>query len=417
MIRIIKAFAVFFLILSSGFYVGAQEAGSGDEFDPFDVSAFESGVQAAVESEDSVSTEFLFGATFVPSVSTFFTEGFAGYIASGSISGKVFAKLSSTDYGSVFVAYGLSHQILQGRGGDVPTVAVPARDLFSPTLALTEFHYSFDIAKTLFLRIGNQLVAWGPSRIWTPVDFINPQKMDSFQAIDLRVGRPSLRFHVPFKSSNLFAFADFSKTVASGIVDELFESTNVGMRYDITAGGFEFGLTGYGGMKTQARAGLDFSGRLLGFTVYGEAALLPAYDSYSFSWSATLGLERKFGQLRKTTFSAEFFYNSLGKTDESDYPALISAGNFSSMYVGRMYAYAGLSVDDFLSPDLSTSISMLTNISDMSFSIRLVETFDLKGLPPFSFILGWSGGGDGKAYTYYSGSNTLSMTVQTRMDF
>ncbi|MDX9784976.1 MAG: hypothetical protein RBT72_09545 [Spirochaetia bacterium] len=397
--------------------LSAQEGEGFDEFDPFDVSAFDTGVQSAVESDDSVSTEFLFGASFVPSAGLTVTDGFEGYIASGNISGKAFAKLSSSDYGSIFIAYSFAQQVLQGRGGDVPAVAVPAKDLFEPSFSLTEFHYSFDFAKTLFVRMGNQLIAWGPSRIWTPVDFINNQKMDSFQAIDLRAGKPGLRLHVPLESSNVFAFADFSGTVASGAVNDLIDTVNLGLRYDIALGGFEFGLGGYGGLDTQVRAGLDFSGRLLGLTAYGEAAVLPGYGSYAFSWSATLGIERTVGQLRKTTLSGELFYNSSGEVDESNYAALVTAKTFSPMYVGKWYAYAGATLDDFLSPDLSTSVSVLANLSDLSYSLRLTESFALRGVPPFSFIVSYAGGGDKKAFTYYSGSNTLSFTLQSRIDF
>jgi hypothetical protein len=400
-----------------GITVSAQDSGGADDFDPFDVSAFESSVVGAVESDDTARSEFLFGATFVPSINAIFTDKFEGAISSANISGKAFAKLSSSDYGTIFIAYSLAHQVFQGRGGNVPPVAVPAKDLFAPVLSLSEFHYSFDIAKTVFLRFGNQLLAWGPSRIWTPVDFVNPQKMDSFQTIDTRAGRPSLRIHIPLESSNLFAFGDFSKTVKSGIVGDLFESANLGLRYDIALGGFEFGFTGYGGLSTQGRLGLDMAGRLLGFTVYGEAAILPAYDTYDYSWSASLGVERKFGQLKKATLTGEVFYNSKGEADESNYAALIAAKAFSPMYVGQIYAYLGFTLDEFLSPDLSTSLSLLSNLSDLSFQARLTESFSLRGAPPFSFILGWSGGGDKKAYTYYSGTNALSATLQTRIEF
>jgi len=400
-----------------GITVGAQDSGGVDDFDPFDVSAFESSVIGAVESEDTARSEFLLGATFVPSVNGIFTDKFEGTISSANISGKAFAKLSSSDYGTIFIAYSLAHQVFQGRGGNVPAVAVPAKDLFAPVLSLSEFHYSFDVAKAVFLRFGNQLLAWGPSRIWTPVDFVNPQKMDSFQAIDTRAGRPSLRVHVPLESSNFFAFADFSKTVSSGIVGDLFESANLGLRYDLALSGFEFGLTGYGGLSAQGRLGMDLAGRLLGFTVCSEAAILPAYDAYDFSWSASLGFERKLGQLKKATLSGELFYNSKGEADESNYAVLIAAREFSPMYVGQLYAYLGLALDDFLSPDLSTSLSLLSNLSDLSFSARLTENFALRGVPPFSFILGWTGGGDKKAFTYYSGTNALSATLQTRIEF
>jgi hypothetical protein len=87
------------------------------------------------------------------------------------------------------------------------------------------------------------------------------------------------------------------------------------------------------------------------------------------------------------------------------------------MYVGKWYAYAGATLDDFLSPDLSTSVSVLANLSDLSYSLRLTESFALRGVPPFSFIVSYAGGGDKKAFTYYSGSNTLSFTLQSRIDF
>jgi hypothetical protein len=53
-------------------------------------------------------------------------------------------------------------------------------------------YYSFDVAKAVFLRIGNQLISWGPSAIWTPVDFINIQRASPLSTLDLRVGKPGM---------------------------------------------------------------------------------------------------------------------------------------------------------------------------------------------------------------------------------
>ena len=45
------------------------------------------------------------------------------------------------------------------------------------------------------------------------MDFVNLQRLDPLASVDLRVGKPGLRMHVPMKNSNLFLFADFSRTV------------------------------------------------------------------------------------------------------------------------------------------------------------------------------------------------------------
>jgi hypothetical protein len=383
--------------------------------DPFDAEAFDSGVQTAVGSEDTAKVEVLAGGSFVPALSAFATEGFRGYSASGSLSGKLFAKVTVPRYGSLYASTAVSGQFLQGKGGNATTPV--AKDLFVPSLALSELHYSFDIAKILFIRFGNQLISWGPSRVWTPVDFINLQKADSFQSLDLRIGKPGLRLHLPLKNSNLFGFADFSGGVQSGIVRDLAVSTNFALRYDRTFAGFEAGLSAFGGSGVQARAGLDFSGRILGSTVYGEASIFPAYGSYGFVWNAALGMDRTLGEARKLTLSGEFFYRSDGEVDGSNYAALIAAGKFSPSYVGKFNAFAGLTAEDLFSPDLSTSVSVIANLSDLSASARLTETFDIQNWPRFSLILGWTGGGAGKAYTIFSGNNALSFTAQSRIDF
>ena len=372
-------------------------------------------MNAAVASEETAKVEILAGGTFVPSVTALATAGFKGYSASGSLSGKLFAKVTVPRYGSLYASTGIAGQFLQGRGGDAPTS--PAKDLFVPSLTLTELHYSFDIAKILFVRFGNQLLSWGPSRVWTPVDFINLQKADSFQSVDLRVGKPGLRVHMPLKNSNLFAFADFSGSVRSGIVRDLAESTNFALRYDLTFAGFETGLTGFAGSGVQARAGFDFSGRVLGSTLYGEASLFPAYGSYDFVWNAALGFDRTLGSARKLTLSGEFFYRSDGEVDGSNYAALIAAGKFSPSYVGKFNAFASLTADDLFSPNLSTSLSVIANLSDLSASARLTESFDIPNVPKFSLILGWTGGGASKAYTIFSGDRALSLTAQSRIEF
>jgi len=138
------------------------------------------------------------------------------------------------------VAYNAVHPLFQGYSG--PDAAPPALDPYEPEYELAELHYGFDIAKVLFVRIGNQLIAWGPSRIWSPVDFINLEKEDAFSSVDLRVDKPGLRLHLPLKRSNAFLFADFANLVTESgnawTSGDPLERMNLGGRFDFTAGPF-----------------------------------------------------------------------------------------------------------------------------------------------------------------------------------
>ena len=175
----------------------------------------------------------------------------------------------------------------------------------------------------MFFRVGNQLLAWGPSFIWTPVDFVNLQRLDPLASVDLRAGKPGLRIHVPLKQSNLFLFADFSRTVDPDTLEvyDLARTTALAARWDLTALGFELGLSGYFGYDLPARFGLDLSGRLLGFDVYGEAALTADFPAETVDYAASAGLQRSFGELKDWSFQAEAFYQSAGQPDRAGYAA------------------------------------------------------------------------------------------------
>jgi len=146
-------------------------------------------------------------------------------------------------------------------GGASSYLSQPLGDLLVNSYALSEFYAGFDIAKVVFLRLGNQLISWGPSAVWTPVDFINLQHVNPLSPLDLRVGKPGLRIHVPLGISNVFLFGDFSGTVSGSptlVVNDPLTTANVAARWDLTALGFEFALSGYWGASVTERYGFDF---------------------------------------------------------------------------------------------------------------------------------------------------------------
>ena len=292
------------------------------EEDIFSTEAFDQSVAASREQEQADKLEYLVGGTFLWSNTAVATQAFDGYTAAGAFAAKAFVRLSVPSYGSLYLGYNLRHTLYQGDGGTLDST-LPGADLFQNTYDLSEFYLSFDLGKRVFFRVGNQLLAWGPAFVWTPVDFVNLQRLDPLASVDLRVGKPGLRLHVPMRQSNLFLFADFSRSVDldEPDVDDL-ARTALAARWDLTALGFELGLSGYFGRDLPASFGLDLSGRLLGFDAYGEAALNVDFPAEAVDWAASVGLQRSFGELKDWSIQAEAFYQSAGQADEGAYGAL-----------------------------------------------------------------------------------------------
>lgn len=413
----------------------AQEQG-GDDLSAFEADLFggaqDAGADASFDAgaafgaaPDAVRTEYLVGGTVIASALSGFSTDFDELYARAAVAGKLFAKVSVPDYGALYIAYNASQALFQAYSG--PEGTALASDPYTPSYTLAELHYSFDIDKKLFVRLGNQLIAWGPSRIWSPVDFINLQKADAFAALDVRVGKPGLRLHVPLPRANAFMFADFGSLVSRSAssssgwaAGDPVEAVNLGGRFDFTAGPFEFGLTGYGGMNAQARFGADASGRLLGTTVYGEFALKPGYDDYAYSAQASLGFSRSLGELKLWTLSGEGFYNSAGQDLSGTTAAalrLLPPDQTRALYQGEFYAYAALSAAELFSPSLSTSLSAIVNLSEVSFRLTLSEAFSFPRAVPFTLSLTYDGGGADKEFTRTTGDGALSVQLSTRVEF
>ena len=394
--------------------LAAQEA---SEEDIFSGEAFEQSVAESRQEEQANKLEYLVGGTFLYDNLAVATTRFDGYTAAGAFSGKAFVRLTVPTYGSLYLGYVLRHTLYQGDGGALDST-LPGVDLFENTYALSEFYLSFDLGKRVFFRVGNQLLAWGPAFIWTPVDFVNLQRLDPLASVDLRVGKPGLRLHVPMKNSNLFLFADFSRTVDPDTLEvyDLAQTAALAARWDLTALGFEFGLSGYFGYGLPASFGLDLSGRLLSFDVYGEAALVADFPAEDVGYATSLGLQRSFGELKDWSFQAEAFYQSAGEEDESGYGAL-SPEEFTPLYLGRWYAYAALGKQNLFADFLDATLSGLMNLSDLSCTVRLAAAFDPLGFLPFTFTLSWLGGGSGKEFTWYTGGNAFSASLAVSFEF
>ncbi|HUW70740.1 MAG TPA: hypothetical protein VMX33_10950 [bacterium] len=384
--------------------------------DPFNAASFDTTVSASVAPGGQATTTVLAGGTILVSAMASVPSTWDGYSASSSLSGRLFVKLMMPDYGSFYAAYNAVQTVFAGIAGSISD-AGPAPDLYAPTLALSELHWSFDIGKLVFVRLGNQLISWGPSRVWTPVDFINLQKIDAFQSVDLRVGKPGLRVHVPLPSANAFLFTDFSGLVKAGAVQNPAESVAWAARFDATVGDVELGLTGFAGASVQDKLGLDFSGHVLGLSLYGESAYTPAYDSGSENLAIALGASRVVGDLKRWTVSSELFYNSSGSDLTGQYAAMAGMETLNPLYMGQFYGYASVRATELLASSLTSSLSALANLSDQSFIVRFTESFTIQNAVPFDVTVSWSGGGADKEFTWATSDNAIAVSFSVRADF
>ncbi len=434
--------AVLALALAAG--TAAQDAPPPAEDDPFAAGAFEAAAGigagdgaadesapqgAAGEAADALGfgapvneakIEYLVGGSFAISGSAYIAPSFDGYAASAAASGKLFAKVSVPDRGALFASYSVRQAFLKALSEGGPVNFGAAESLDEPTLGLSELHYSFDLGKAVFFRLGKQLVAWGPSFFWTPVDFVNAERANPFAALDTRAGQSGLKATIPLGPANLVAFADFSRLVEEGepSASDLADALVYSARVDTALGGFEWGLSGSWGAESQAKAGFDFSGYLFGTTLYGEIAAAPAYSSYEAYAQAAAGFSRALGDLKKWTLSGEGFFNSAG----AEYGAAelftgFTSGALKPLYIGIWYANVSLKAEDLLFDGHDATLSATANFSDLSFQARLVQDISIKGAPPFSLTIAYSGGGEGKEFTSAAGNGAMEATLRTKLDF
>lgn len=423
------------LALACAVGMAAQEA----EDDPFAVEAFEAaaGIGAAADaagdgaegaagddsgfgaSANEAKIEYLVGGNFAISGSAYIAPGFDGYAASAAASGKLFAKVSVPDRGALFASYSVRQAFAKALSGEGPENLAQPESLDEPSLGLSEFHYSFDLGKAVFFRLGKQLLAWGPSFFWTPVDFVNAERSDPFAAVDTRAGKAGFKATIPMGRANLVAFIDLSGLVGNtGNVRDPADALVYAARVDAALGGFEWGLSASSGVESQARAGFDFSGYLFGTTLYGEAAAGIGHSGYEGYLQAALGFSRALGDLKKWTLSGEGLFNSLG--DEYSATELLvgyQSGALKPLYVGMWYANLSLKAQDLLFSGHDATLSATANLTDMSFQARLVQDIAVKGAPPFSLTLAYSGGGDGKEFTSAAGNGAIEVSLRTKLEF
>jgi hypothetical protein len=388
--------------------------------DVFNIDAFDQAVGESMVTDSANRLEYLPGVYFVAEGSGYHGSQASATSSDARFYGKAFVKASKADIGSLFLGYNFNYFLYAS--ADDSTLArfyaFQAPDPMSISATLSEFHFSFDVKKRVFVRVGSQLLKWGATYFWTPVDFINRQKEQAsiLSVVDVRSGKPGLRIHVPISSMNLFLFTDVSRVVADGTVGDIAQTVAQAWRFDGVWGGVQLGTVGYVSPNTPERIGFDATGRMFGIDLYGECALtfFRALDEAP-ELALSAGGSRLFGKERNWTLRAEGYYNHQGYGDTA--LSTLSPGSFTPFYSGKYYAYGELTGVNLIRTTTTASLFGFANVADGSFSTTLQFTVDLPGVLPFTVYGRYYGGKDDREFTRAFGGQATGGGIRIRGDF
>lgn len=309
-----------------------------------------------------------------------------------------------------------------------PTNDVPPTGLLALTGAtaqpefkflITQMWLKWDLRKAVFFTVGQQFVRWGATRVWNPVDVINPARFNPLTFFDERTGLPMVRMDVPFAGEKwnwaLLALTDNALTA-----DHIGLATRVEGAGKLSLGK-NFEVNGEAGVLGRVQKGSDpkvggyVSAQAGEVDVTGEfgATLVSSADEAiaRVEWSVSAGAAWTWAYREddSLTLSAEYFHNpsGVGLSDvRSAYQQAfasfpnVKSPSFTPFYTGRDYMAL---VGTVISPGnwINTSITALaiSNLTDRSGIGRLsVVTVALTDLTVETFAtLNW---GDGELRGY-----------------
>ncbi len=379
--------------------------------DPFDTLAFDASVASSTQIDKKNQLEYLPGLFFVGEGTLGSSTDNGNYGADARMYGKAYLKASKADIGALYVGFNFNYFLFAAADNDYYKqfyrVQSPnPKKIYS---SLSELHFSFDIKKAVFIRVGSQLIRWGSTYFWSPEDFINLQKSvsASMSVVDSRSGKPGIRVHVPVGSSNLFLFTDFSSLVTNGTPAALEDSVGFAFRLDGTKSGINFGAVGYMHKNRPIQLGFDATGAFVGADLYSELALtLPIDESAQTNCAISAGGARSFGQEKTNTLRLEAYYNARGFGDAAF--SSYTRGTFTPLYSGRWYGYAEVATTKLVSSRLGGSWSAYANLVDGSYATTVQCNVDIPGVVPFSVYGKYFGGKHDRELTsLYNGPSLL----------
>ena len=398
--------------------VEAQDSLASND-DPFSAEAFDNAVTSGNNTDSISKLTYLTGVTFISEATGERLSGSGATGADARFFGKAFVKASKADIGALYLSCNFNYFLFAAANNDVLRRYYSAQNPNAGAIntALSEFHFSFDIYKTVFVRIGNQLISWGATYFWSPEDFINRQKNQAaaLSVVDIRSGKPGLRIHLPLPSANIFLFTDFSGVTINNTINDFSETIAQAWRLDKTLFGVNIGTVGYVTKNKPLQIGFDATGSILSADIYGELGLTFVNAEKSApDYALSIGGSKTLGPEQNWTVRGEFYYNDKGFSDTA---ISLIRSSFTPLYSGKYYAYAEISSTKLFTSILGTSIFAYANLADLSYSATVQFNFAVPGVLPFSVYGRYAGGKSDREFTSLFGDEALQGGVRIRGDF
>jgi len=244
-----------------------------------------------------------------------------------------------------------------------------------------------DIARSVFVTLGQERIKWGASRIWTPTDFVNATFRDPLAIFDERTGVPMLKLQIPVDTWNFYLIG-----LLGGA--SRFDEPGVAFRIEKAFSASEISLSGTAGKGRRTAFGADISTALGPFDLTAEVAVSDERDTLQYSgdldfetltiptseeygkWAARFSAGLQYGFKPNDDdvqyLGVEYFYNPIGADDPDLYPWMLFSGGFQPFYLGQHYLALIWAIPSPGNWDEATfNLSNIGNLSDRSFITRL----------------------------------------------
>lgn len=212
------------------------------------------------------------------------------------------------------------------------------------------------------ISLGKQRVAMGVSYLWAPLDIFN--RVNIFEPKEEKPGANALRIYIPLGT--------YSSITAVFSPQEDFSSSKSGLRAQTHALGVDMAVTVIrSGPVDTSIYGLDFRGEnFIGWWIEAGYFVSPAAKDEK----VVLGFDYTFPLKRGLYWLNEFYYDSSGEEDSSnyDYQRLLSGERFT---LGQKYFFSMLrySFTDFI----SAAVSYIGNWGDGSYILNPTLQYEI----------------------------------------
>lgn len=140
------------------------------------------------------------------------------------------------------------------------------------SLYLRELFMDFNFNRTIYLRIGKQVLQWGRCFFWNPTDLINVERNSFVEKIVSREGVYGARVHMPFgTTANLYSFINIQSV-------NRIDSISGTVKFEYLLGRSEMALSVWGKRGKPVVLGYDISSRVWDLDVKGEISLTAGGD-------------------------------------------------------------------------------------------------------------------------------------------